>query len=184
MQNEGVKELSLTERRIALLEQEIVARNKELVQVREDLKREQTVHRDERRLLDIRTQELQDAHTYLTINDTLSGNELVAKVESLNAEIYQVSAYMADSMSFRERVDPDSTPVEVVRWLGSYIVHLLCSPINDETRIQVVQIVTQASLVQCCADFISMWHIERHTDMNLSRLYAQILKSSRAGGEQ
>ncbi|KAK0212139.1 hypothetical protein DFS33DRAFT_1279347 [Desarmillaria ectypa] len=168
------KELSFAEQRIVSLEQEMAVRDKELIQLHADLEREQAVRRGERRLLDIRTQELQDAHAYSMISDMFSSEDLVAKVESLNAEMYQVSAYIADSMTFGARVNFETARGEAVRWFGSYIIDLLCSPINEETRIQVVQIAMQASLVQTCADFISMWHIERRTDANLRRLYAKI----------
>ncbi|KAK0196202.1 hypothetical protein F5146DRAFT_1028832 [Armillaria mellea] len=176
--NEGVKELrkelGLAGRKIVLLEEEMAARDKDLIQLHTDLEREKAARKDERRLLDIRTQELQDAHAYSMRSDALSTDELVAKVESLNAEIYQVSAYMADSMTFGARVDFEAARAEAVHWFGSYIIDLLCSTINEETRMQVVQIAMQAALVQSCADFISMWHMEKRTDDNLSRLYAKI----------
>ncbi len=182
MRNEEVKELrkelGLAEQKIVSLEEKMAARDKDLIQLHADLEREQAVRKDERHLLDIRTQELQDAHAYSMRNDTLSTEELVAKVETLNAEIYQVSAYMADSMTFGARVDFEAARVEAVHWFGSYIIDLLCSTINEETRMQVVQIAMQAALVQSCADFISMWHIEKRTDENLSHLYAKIQATS------
>ncbi|PBK65425.1 hypothetical protein ARMSODRAFT_1022235 [Armillaria solidipes] len=168
------KELGLAEEKIVSLEGEMAARDKDLIRLHADLEREQAVRKDERRLLDVRTQELQDAHAYSMRSDTLSTDELVAKVESLNAEIYQVSAYMADSMTFGARVDFEAVRAEAVHWFGSYIIDLLCSTINEEMRMQVVQVAMQAALVQSCADFISMWHVERRTDENLSRLYAKI----------
>ncbi|KAK0448944.1 uncharacterized protein EV420DRAFT_1275565 [Desarmillaria tabescens] len=164
----------MAKQKIASLEQEMASRNEELIQLHTDLEREKAVRTDERRLLDIRTRELQDAHAYSMISDSLSSAELVAKVESLNAEVYQVSAYMVDSMTFGTRNDFENARAEAVHYFGSYIIDLLCSPMNEETRIQVVQIAVQASLIQTCADFISMWHTERRTDANLSRLYAQI----------
>ncbi|KAK0209597.1 hypothetical protein IW262DRAFT_1468867 [Armillaria fumosa] len=178
MHNEEVKELrkqlGFAEQKIVSLEEKMAVREKDVIQLHADLEREQAVRNDERRLLDIRTRELQDAHAYSMRSDTLSTDELVAKVESLNAEIYQVSAYMADSMTFGARVDFEAARAEAVQWFGIYIIDLLCSAINEETRKQVVQIAIQAALVQSCADFISMWHIEEHTDKNLSRLYAKI----------
>lgn len=168
------KQLGFAEQKIVSLEEKMAVRDKDLIQLHADLEREQAVRNDERRLLDIRTRELQDAHAYSMRSDTLSTDELVAKVESLNAEINQVSAYMADPMKFGARVDFEAARAEAVQWFGTYIIDLLCSGINEETRMQVVHIAIQAALVQTCADFISRWHIEKRTDENLSRLYAKI----------
>ncbi|KAK0471587.1 hypothetical protein IW261DRAFT_1511446 [Armillaria novae-zelandiae] len=168
------EQLGFAEQKIVSLEEKMAVRDKDFIQLHTELEREQAARNDERRLLDIRTRELQDAHAYSMRSDTLSTDELVAKVESLNAEIYQVSAYMADSMKFGARVNFEAARAEAVQWFGTYIIDLLCSAINEETRMQVVQIAIQAALVQTCADFISMWHVEKRTDENLSRLYAKI----------
>ncbi|KAK0229889.1 hypothetical protein EDD85DRAFT_972527 [Armillaria nabsnona] len=51
---------------------------------------------------------------------------------------------MADhSMAFGDRVDFEAAQVEAVHWFGGYIIDLLCSTINEETGMQVVQIAMQ-----------------------------------------
>lgn len=47
-------------------------------------------------LLDVRTKELNAAQAFLTMTDTCSESDVINMVERLNAEIMQMSAFMAD----------------------------------------------------------------------------------------
>ncbi|EAU92050.1 hypothetical protein CC1G_06037 [Coprinopsis cinerea okayama7 len=60
------------------------------------LKRE---HGEAQRLLDVRAQELAGAQAFLTKADSLSGGDVISMIETLNAEIMQLSAHMAESFS-------------------------------------------------------------------------------------
>ncbi|KAF9047807.1 hypothetical protein BJ165DRAFT_1403443 [Panaeolus papilionaceus] len=62
-------------------------------------------------LLDVRTNELKGAQSFLTMVDTYSGADVVKMVEVLNAEIFQTSAYMSELV---EEVLPDEAVR--VRW--------------------------------------------------------------------
>jgi hypothetical protein len=48
------------------------------------------------KLLEVRTADLNGVQTFLTTADTYSGAEIIAMVETLNAEIFQTAAYMAE----------------------------------------------------------------------------------------
>ncbi|KAK0212137.1 hypothetical protein DFS33DRAFT_1376631 [Desarmillaria ectypa] len=128
-------------------------------------------------LLDVRTRELQVARTYLDTVDLVSGEDIVSMAEALNAEIFQVAAYMADSSMFSAKCRLAETE-EITPWLGADLVEILRSGKDAEGRAHAVQVGLQASLARSCMATIGMWHPDSKIDESLRQLYAKIQKTS------
>ncbi|KAF9045119.1 hypothetical protein BJ165DRAFT_1611307 [Panaeolus papilionaceus] len=100
--NGRLEQLRRTEEQMRVLEQhcrELQEKNQRLGAEPRTLK-ENTSEGEEREgqlqaLLGVRTNELKDAKTFLTMEDKFSAADVLKMVEALNAEIFQASAYLA-----------------------------------------------------------------------------------------
>ncbi|KAH0588420.1 hypothetical protein H2248_004269 [Termitomyces sp. 'cryptogamus'] len=101
------KERSLNEARVnnQALSAQLGRRNQEMQQH----KREHALTVE---LLDARTQELKGAEAFLTKADTLSGAEVIALVNTLNSEIYQTAAMVAEAFNYKARAEGVNSSVE------------------------------------------------------------------------
>jgi hypothetical protein len=108
-------------------------------------------------LLRSRTLELEGAQAFLTKADLLSGAEVIAMVETLNAEIFQVTSVVADSYGFEERIaareELNGTKKPPRHVLGQKMVQLLKST-RGEDLVTVVQIALQSCMVTYCAEVV------------------------------
>ena len=110
-------ELESVKRHCAELQESNRRQSEELRVVKEELRRAETQQAQTRHLLEERTTELKGAQRFLTQTDSLSGAEVISMAESLNAEILQAAAYMADSLEFSYR---RTTTESVTEYEDSY----------------------------------------------------------------
>ncbi|KAH9933532.1 hypothetical protein B0H21DRAFT_813604 [Amylocystis lapponica] len=134
-------------------------------------------------LLKTRTEELRAAEVYLTKTDAVSDADVRRMVESLNAEIYQSAALIADTCQDQWR-NPNDTPAEypqaiydrLVRYAGHGIIQLLRQADGRVDSIQ-IQIALQCSISSYAHDLVTRWSLDpnENTDV-LGRVYNQILR--------
>jgi len=121
-----------------------------------------------RQLLEARTMELSGAQRFLTQTDSLSGAEAIALAESLNAEILQAAAYIADSLQCSHRqlqVNAETMWREDSYRRGSrllgeaMLLALRSSRRQNDSNLDptLVQIALQISLVHCCTNVVASW---------------------------
>ncbi|PBK90606.1 hypothetical protein ARMGADRAFT_1166920 [Armillaria gallica] len=159
-------------------------RKLEIERVNQELEKERTLRKEEQALLDLRMRELQDARAYLTTEDAISGEEIKGMTEALNTEIYQVAAFMADTMDFDGTSPADEVnKAAAVRWIGEPLVGVLSSgvPKNDseeETRHLATLAAIQTSIVQTCINLINTWSFHPNVNDHFAGLYANIRETS------
>ena len=71
--------------------------------LKEEAQQFKTKHIQTVQLLEARTLELKGAEAFLTKADTLSGADIIGMLNSLNSEIYQIAALVAESFEFKEK---------------------------------------------------------------------------------
>lgn len=96
----AIGQLEYAHHRHGELEESNRRQYEQLQVVKDELRRAEAQHAQARHLLEERTAELKGAQRFLNQTDSLSGAEVIAMGESLNAEILQTAAYMADSLEF------------------------------------------------------------------------------------
>lgn len=84
------------ERMIFELEARSRTQEGEVRALREQLKEAEEKQVQVEKLLEVRTADLKGVQTFLTTADLHSGSEIIAMVESLNDEIFQAAAFMAE----------------------------------------------------------------------------------------
>ncbi|KAK0196218.1 hypothetical protein F5146DRAFT_924336 [Armillaria mellea] len=159
-------------------------RKSEIERINKELEKEKSLRREEQALLDLRTRELQDAQAYLTTEDAISGEEIKGMTEALNTEIYQVAAFMADTLDFDGLSPADEmNKAAAARWIGEPLVGALSSgvPKNDseeETRHLATLAAIQTSIVQTCINLINTWSFHPNVNDHFAGLYINIRKTS------
>lgn len=78
------------------LERKVLQRDENIQNLEQKLRISQEQRSQTTKLLDDRTAELKGAQTFLTTADRYSGSDIIKMAESLNAEIFQASALMAE----------------------------------------------------------------------------------------
>lgn len=120
-------------------------------------------------LLKERTAELSTAQAFLGKADSISVTEVSKMVESLNSEVQQVSAHIADSLTQRKGSKDDPTDHaeleralnEVKPYIGPRLQSGLLVDITDKNVCfdqTLSQIVLQAGLINACARVIGEWN--------------------------
>ncbi|KAJ7578242.1 hypothetical protein C8J56DRAFT_797701 [Mycena floridula] len=144
------------------------------------------------RLLDSRTKELQGAQTFLATADSISGADVLRMVQSLNDEIFQTAAYIADALNPADKeVDEDVMVVDdekvTLQWMetakrciGEELVSLLVSKRTHEDFEALVQNALQSSLGHVCAFQLQHWA----TDPRPTRLFHETYTRLRATESQ
>jgi hypothetical protein len=138
-------------------------------------------------MLGVRSLERGETDAFTTTPDLVSDAEVVKTLEQLNAEIFEASAYMADSFVFA--LKPASTDEvreafsRTSKMLGSKMVLSLTSVRHDEDPL-IVQIACQACMVECSRRIIASWCFDgSKTEDVLPDLYGRIRKAeAHAGG--
>jgi hypothetical protein len=108
-----------------------------------------------------RTADLQTARAFLKTTDTLSGAEIVHKVQELNTQIHQTASFVADDSKYAEErsagIDEMNHAVHwCYKWLGSDMSQmLLCNNHSDDPTL--VQWAMQAAMLCFCAEVVSSW---------------------------
>jgi hypothetical protein len=163
--NAAIGELERIKRHYAGLEESNRRQSEQLHVIKEELRRAEAQHAQTRHLLEERTMELKGAQRFLTQTDSLSGAEVISMAESLNAEILQAAAYMADSLEFSYRqitnVRAYEESCERGRGvLGRPIMQVLRSR-RGQNEMDLdptpVQIALQITMVYCSAKIAELW---------------------------
>jgi chromosome segregation ATPase len=131
------------------------------------LRAAETQHQETRQALDVKVSELKGAQTFLTKEDSLSGAEVITMVNALNAEILQISAFIADSLDSRDRSITDEMASEggaareqAIRRIGEPLVQTLTTNFLREALDPdplPLQIAMQIALARSCAETIQSW---------------------------
>ncbi|KZP20067.1 hypothetical protein FIBSPDRAFT_1045132 [Athelia psychrophila] len=131
------------------------------------------------KLLDDRTRELKGAQPFLTKTDSLSGAEAMGLVQALNADIFQLAAFMSDSfqpatIETPADEDPKGAHHRIKRHLGDQLVVSLntLSHTDDPT---ILQMALQCYLVRVSQDITSDWTFDG--TLVLAELYEQVRNS-------
>ncbi|KAF8871914.1 hypothetical protein CPB85DRAFT_1445283 [Mucidula mucida] len=154
---ETVRRELMDERRT--LSEALTQSQSEVATLRQQLQQEGALRSEDKKLLDTRSQELQDSQAYLTIADTVSIAETLAMVENLNSDIFQVAATVADE-AFLEHYELSKENAERARrCFGDNILRLLYEARHrdNESRSLVIQTVVQFALTQACLDITLFW---------------------------
>lgn len=114
-----------------------------------------------KKLLDIRTRELNGAKPFLTKADSFSGADVIALVQSLNADIFQLSAFMADSFPMADNTpskgeDYTLLHEKVERYLGTRLKDAIMFSTHKEDP-TVLQIALQCYIVRFSWNTITRW---------------------------
>ncbi|KAF8331237.1 hypothetical protein F5887DRAFT_833783, partial [Amanita rubescens] len=141
-------------------------------------------------LLKERTAELSSAQAFLGKADSISVTEVSKMIELLNAEVQQVSAHIADSLTQRKGSKDDQADQaelkralnEVKPYIGPRLQSVLLLDITDkQIRFDqtLSQIVLQAGLINACARVIKEWNPPAwESRSNVENIYNSIRSSS------
>ncbi|KNZ74357.1 hypothetical protein J132_07215 [Termitomyces sp. J132] len=172
------KERSLNEARVnnQALSAQLGRRNQEMQQH----KREHALTVE---LLDARTQELKGAEAFLTKADTLSGAEVIALVNTLNSEIYQTAAMVAEAFNYKARAEGVNSKgagglteiyASVTDAVGTKMMEMLKSLDHREDP-TIVQVAFQTAMAAISNWIVRSWNLEdTETDNGLNKVYKEM----------
>jgi len=119
------------------------------------------------------------------IKENQSGITVLVDMDTLNTEIFQAAAYMADSLDYKEKVPVSKGAIErASRMIGKPMVLVLMSRMaqyEGEPDSLPIQIALQACMVSCCMKIMASWypgHWE-YADF-LATVYSRIQGSGRS----
>lgn len=159
-------ELKATQLRNQALEERNRKLTNQLAALSIQLQGAETQHQQTLRLLEAKTSALKGAQAFLTTEDSLSGADVIGMVDTLNAEILQIAAFMADRLADIDRDLDAATETEkeaheiAVQSSGEHMVRILESravqPKPDDDSME-LQIALQFCLVYSCNSIIDSW---------------------------
>jgi predicted nucleic acid-binding Zn-ribbon protein len=162
------------------LEQQLRRQDQDANMKQTELDQVQSQYSQTQALLEVRTQELKGAQSFLTKADSLSGAEVTSMVEGLNSEILQTAAFIADSFEFSKggRQEQGAAYSRVTQVLGDDVSKILTSIQHSEDPM-LVQIALQSWLVGCSKHLIETWYFERGLRSNqlLRSVYDRVRQS-------
>ncbi|KAL1687800.1 hypothetical protein GGG16DRAFT_104852 [Schizophyllum commune] len=131
-------------------------------------------HKNTCKLLEARTAELASAQAFLGSTDELSERDVASRMETLNEEIFQLSALLADSVQLGRADNSTASALEVVRnTLGEYMCSKLTGGEDDE-RLAMLQIALQATASHWSQTHIRKWTFNRKLNSHAKDLYVVI----------
>lgn len=163
------------------LRQQMERRETEMRMVTNEMAQIKTKHGQTIALLDTRTAELKGAQAFLTKADSASGADVVRMVEGLDAEILQMSAYVADHFEFGERQavndEIQGACDRLADLLGPKIVDHLGSTVHAHDPM-LIQLACQAATAAYCRWIILAWDFDEE-DFNhfLQHIYLTVRES-------
>jgi hypothetical protein len=95
--------LESTQRRNQMLEEQVEQQAEEERALRDEVRQMKAKHAQAVQLLETRTLELKGAEAFLTKADALSGADIIGMLNTLNSEIYQTAALVAESFEFKQK---------------------------------------------------------------------------------
>ena len=177
--------------KICDLERKVQQRDENIRNLEQKLRISQEQRSQTTKLLDDRTAELKGAQAFLTTADRYSGADIIQMAESLNAEIFQASALMAellvdapvveDSVQHRQNIQRYGKYLEDGRTLmGSWLVdHLATKSMEIRVDPLPLQLAFQALFTWWC-----VYEVDRFcggsTGKGLKQIYTRICKSGKS----
>ncbi|KAF9465201.1 hypothetical protein BDZ94DRAFT_1189779 [Collybia nuda] len=177
--NAAIMKAEKAERRNRDVEAQLEQQSKELRTLLNQLRQSEALRQQTLELLETKTSELRGAQAFMSKEDSLSGADVIGMVKSLNAEILQVAAFMADSLEDLGKIqteDVEITPTKSAAGLGKYIIRALRFRQNRaEFDPMPVQIALQVCLIQACKRVVDGWvpGVPGH-DLIFDRVYARV----------
>jgi hypothetical protein len=95
--------LESTQRRNQMLEDQVKQQVEEEQGLKDEARQMKARHAQAAQLLETRTLELRGAEAFLTKADALSGADIIGMLNTLNSEIYQTAALVAESFEFKQK---------------------------------------------------------------------------------
>ncbi|KAF9025801.1 hypothetical protein BDZ89DRAFT_1068048 [Hymenopellis radicata] len=160
-QNQDLRrKLHMASRYIQNLKEQTSALDAHYRTARHALETEQALRQDDRRLLDIRAQELQSAQAFLSKADVYSCAEVLHLVQSLNNELFQTAALITDSVLAKEDASPSTTLAGKLH--GCYDDRILALLRSEDKDVQacVLQEVIQSVFANVAAESINSWDMD------------------------
>ncbi|GLB37970.1 hypothetical protein LshimejAT787_0410210 [Lyophyllum shimeji] len=143
-------------------------------------------HAQTLQLLEARTLELKGAEAYLTKADVLSGADVVSLLNTLNSEVYQTAAMVAEAFEFRvkngqerTRTEEEAAAMEEVyistgEIVGPRLLGLLRTAEHHQDP-TIVQVAFQAGMAAYANWIVTSWDFEDPDDeRGLSKIYGTI----------
>ncbi|KAF9465186.1 hypothetical protein BDZ94DRAFT_414048 [Collybia nuda] len=169
------------------LEEQSKRQSEELQRLKVELKQVEAHHEQTRHLLEERTRELTGAQKFLTRTDSLSGADVISVVESLNAEILQAAASMAESLEFTYGSHTETQRKMaydyVAPMIGADMMHvftLRSTQKPSEFDPTPVQIALQICIAGCCARIADYWASSSDKlDQNLKEIYKRMCEKEK-----
>ncbi|KAF8916224.1 hypothetical protein CPB85DRAFT_1290370 [Mucidula mucida] len=161
------------------LELRLEAQTEATALARDEVGRIRGIHEKTVQLLKTHAEELSAAQAYLNKTDLSSGADVISMVETLNGEIFQTAATIAEAFKFGDKQVEGSTEMEsayrdVVEILGPRMTDLLRSSPHHDDQL-VIQIALQAAMCAYVEWIITSWYFEgRDEEQLLSNLYNHI----------
>ena len=115
---------------------------------------------EDKKLLELRRVELEDAQAFLGSADSISGEEITSMVQALNSDIFQLAASIAESGDFLVGYHCDEATIrDAEKRIGPGLSQLVyASRKQDYDRREfVIQIALQAALLWVCSDIVDSW---------------------------
>ncbi|KZP28387.1 hypothetical protein FIBSPDRAFT_917651 [Athelia psychrophila] len=115
--------------------------------------------------LDARTTELKGAQAFLPKADTTSGASVVRMIEGLDAEIMQMSAFVADHFEFEHpkpyhmNEDVQAASTRLAELIGPKMVDLLATTEHAQDPL-VIQLACQTATSTYCRYIVTSWDID------------------------
>ena len=171
------KKLSQCERELSEMRQTMKEQDNELRELRVALN-------DSRIMLDIRAGELLAARAYLYKADPVSHADILAMLQRLNSQIYQLSASISDAVSF------DDLPVlahtlqeqyeRAQRSVGGGMTRLLTS-LRHKENLAYVKMALQSAMSHFILRFLGIWNISINVGCHhmLESTYQRMMSSGK-----
>jgi hypothetical protein len=171
----------------------------ELQSVKDELVKEKNDRKALQELLDSRTSQLNMAQSFMSQTDSTSAAEVTKMVESLNYEILQVAAALADIPKFPRTRRPFMGNKQIyqhpsVQAIGEHLTTALLKsrPFLERTPREsarlngalepdtLIQISVQACMVRCCSEIALTWtgaSDSSKSDIILKKAYSSLLQT-------
>jgi hypothetical protein len=174
-----------------VLGDQVKAQTREAQLLKDETVQVKTRHAQTLELLEARTLELKGAEAFLTKADALSGADVIALLNTLNSEIYQTAALVAESFEFTRKggseegmsdrvaggeqpTDMEEVYASATEILGSRMVELLKASEHHEDP-TLIQIAFQAGMSAYSNWIVTTWYFEDPEDEHLlSEIYARV----------
>ena len=175
----------IAEKKIWDLERKVLQRDENIRNLEQKLRISQEQRSQTTKLLDDRSAELKGAQAFLTTADRYSGADIIKMAESLNAEIFQASALMAELLVDAPVVEDSKQQRHCIQGYEEYLEHgrkVMGSRLFDHLAVKFreirvdplpLQLAFQALFTSWCVYEVGHF-CEGTTGKNLKEIYRRI----------